>query len=171
MKNKILVSVLFAFILLAFKKVNDVLSDMGSTLEEVKQITREQISKKDLSSPDFTAQIKNACKKLPAGVREATMMSLGKIIKDYVESPQFQTDYIAHLSSRSVGRRAPGGPQGDEKWTAERKKKTDQLAKALANEQFLEMSAKNLDGQLDVAETMLNLKKENPDMQAGKPKQ
>jgi len=45
MKKKLILLLTGVFFLVAFKLVNDVLSDVGTSLHEVKQITLEQIAK------------------------------------------------------------------------------------------------------------------------------
>ena len=59
MKKK-LILLLTVSSLAAFKLANDVLSDVGTTLQEVKQITLEQIAKKDFDLPRYTAQVRDA---------------------------------------------------------------------------------------------------------------
>jgi hypothetical protein len=105
MKTKIAALLLSASFLVAFKMLNDVLTDVGTTLQEVKQITLEQIAKKNFDLPRYTVQIRDACKKLPPGVREVTMMNLGKVVKDYVQSGSFQSEYMAYVEKQVAGRR------------------------------------------------------------------
>ncbi|HET9276547.1 MAG TPA: hypothetical protein VFN95_00125, partial [Flavitalea sp.] len=72
MKKKLILLLTSVSFLVAFKLVNDVLSDVGTTLQDVKQITLEQIAKKNFDLPRYTAQVRDACKKLQPGVREVT---------------------------------------------------------------------------------------------------
>ena len=121
MKKK-LILLLTVSSLAAFKLANDVLSDVGTTLQEVKQITLEQIAKKDFDLPRYTAQVRDACKKLQPGVREVTMMNLGKIVKDYVQSSSFQAEYTAFIEKPATVRRGPTS-MDDAKWAEEKKEK------------------------------------------------
>ena len=67
MKKKLILLLTVVSFLVAFKLINDVLSDVGTTLQEVKQITLEQIAKKNFDLPRYTTQIRDACKKTSAG--------------------------------------------------------------------------------------------------------
>ena len=107
MNTKLSALLLGAVILMAFQSINDVVTEVGSTLKDVKQITLEQISKNDFDLPRYTMQVREACKKLPPGVREATMMNLGKVVKDYVKSPSFEAEYMAFIEKKATG---PHGP-------------------------------------------------------------
>ena len=164
-----------ALILVAFKIYNDVVTDVGSTLQEVKQITLEQIAKKDFDLPRYTAQIRDACKKLPPGVREATMMNLGSIVKNYVQSPSFQSEYFAFVenqaaggrsSAPNAGRRGPA-PMDDAKWADEKKKRVDRMVNSMSNPDLVKMYAETLDPQIDAAQSKLELLQESPDAKLG----
>jgi len=161
-KNLILLLTSTSF-LVAFKLVNDVLSDVGTTLQEVKQISLEQIAKKDFDLPRYTAQVRDACKKLQPGVREVTMMNLGKVVKDYVQSPSFQTEYMAYVEKQVTGRRG-AAPMDDAKSAEEKKKKTDQLIKSMATPETIKIYAETLDPQLEATKGMLKLMEESPDV-------
>jgi hypothetical protein len=156
--------------LVAFKLINDVLSDVGTTLQEVKQITLEQIAKKDFDLPRYTGQVRDACKKLQPGVREATMMNLGKVVKDYVQSGSFQSEYMAHVEKIAAGRRGPA-PMNDAKSAEEKKKKTDQMIKAMSTPETTKIYAGTLDPALDAALGMLKLLEQSPDAKLGKSKE
>jgi len=51
MKKKLAVMLLGAGILVAFKTVKDVLTDVGTTISEVEKFTLEQIAKKNFNLP------------------------------------------------------------------------------------------------------------------------
>jgi|GEM_PF-1540077 len=170
MKKKLMLLLTTVFFLVAFKLVNDVLSDVGTTLQEVKQITLEQIAKKDFDLPRYTAQVRDACKKLDPGVREVTMMNLGKVVKDYVQSAAFQSEYMAYVVKHATGRRG-AAPMDDAKWSEERKKKTDQMIKAMSTPETIKIYAETLDPQLEAAQGMLKLMEESPDVKMGKSKE
>ena len=170
MKKKLVLLLTSATFLVAFKLVNDVLSDVGTTLQDVKQITLEQIAKKDFDLPRYTAQVRDACKKLQPGVREVTMMNLGKVVKDYVQSASFQTEYMAYVEKQVAGRRGPA-PMDDAKWAEEKKKKTDQMIKGMSTPEATKIYAETLDPQLDAAQGMLKLMEESPDLKTGKSKE
>src|SRR5215207_2393052 len=148
MKRKIFLCIAYFTLLFAFKKVNDVLTDVGTTLQEVKQYTLEQIAKNEFDLPHYTGKIRDACKKLPVGVREVTMMNLGKVIREYVQSPGFESAYFAYLENNAGPRRGPA-PMDDAKWAGERKKRTDQMVKAMANPEAVKVYAQTLDAQID----------------------
>lgn len=120
MKKKIILLLSAAMALLAFKKFNDVLTDVGTTMEEVKHNTMEQIAAKEFNVPYYSQQTKEACRHLPLGVRQATMLSLGKVIKEYVQSPQFKKEYDAFIEERYG--HTHFNPN-DPKWTEEKKGK------------------------------------------------
>ena len=170
MKTKLAALLLSAFFLVAFKMLNDVLTDVGTTLQEVKQITLEQIAKKNFDLPRYTAQIRDACKKLPPGVREVTMMNLGKVVKDYVQSGTFQTEYMAYVEKQVAGRRG-AAPMDDAKWAEEKKKKTDQMIKGMSTPETIKIYAETLDPQLEASQSMLKLMEESPDYKPGKSKE
>lgn len=175
MKKNLVLLACTLLVLFAFKKINDVISDVGTTIEEVKKITMEQIVKKDFSLPRYTSEVKNACKKLPPGVREATMMSLGKVVKDYIESPQFQKDYTAYIESPDA-LAGPGYPglrndEGTKDWNAEKKKRADQILKSMSNPQVMAIYASNLESQITLNKQMLDLLKESPELKMGKTKE
>lgn len=170
MKKKLILLLTTVSFLVAFKLVNDVLSDVGTTLQEVKQITLEQIVKKDFDLPRYTAQVRDACKKLQPGVREVTMMNLGKVVKDYVQSASFQTEYMAYVEKQAAGRRGPA-PMDDAKWAEEKKKKTDQMVKVMSTPETIKIYAETLDPQLEAAQGMLKLLENSPDTKLGKSKE
>ena len=170
MKKKLMLLLTGVSFLVAFKLVNDVLSDVGTTLQEVKQITLEQIAKKDFDLPRYTRQVRDACKKLQPGVREVTMMNLGKVVKDYVQSPSFQAEYMAHIEKQASGRRG-AAPMDDAKWAEEKKKKTDQMIKSMSTPEMIKIYAETLDPQLEAAKGMLKLMEESPDVKMGKSKE
>ena len=170
MKKKLILLLTGVFFLVAFKLVNDVLSDVGTTLQEVKQITVEQIAKKDFDLPRYTAQIRDACKKLQPGVREVTMMNLGKVVKDYVQSGSFQSEYMAHVEKQATGRRGPA-PMDEAKWAEEKKKKTDQMIKGMSTPEIIKIYAETVDQQLEATQSMLKLMEESPDLKTGKSKE
>ena len=170
MKKKLILLLTTVSFLVAFKLVNDVLSDVGTTLQEVKQITLEQIAKKDFDLPRYTAQVRDACKKLQPGVREVTMMNLGKVVKDYVQSASFQTEYMAYVEKQAAGRRGPA-PMDDAKWAEEKKKKTDQMVKVMSTPETIKIYAETLDPQLEAAQGMLKLLENSPDTKLGKSKE
>jgi hypothetical protein len=170
MKTKITALLLSTSFLVAFKMLNDVLTDVGTTLQEVKQITLEQIAKKNFDLPRYTAQIRDACKKLPPGVREVTMMNLGKVVKDYVQSGSFQSEYMAYVEKQVAGRRS-APPMDDAKWAEEKKKRTDQMIKGMSSSEAVKTYAQILDPQLETAESMLKLLEESPDLKLGKSKE
>ncbi len=169
MKKKLILLFTSLSFLVAFKLVNDVLSDVGTTLQDVKQITLEQIAKKNFDLPRYTAQVRDACKKLQPGVREITMMNLGKVVKDYVQSGSFQAEYMAYVEKQAAGRRGPT-PMDDAKWADEKKKKTDQMIKGMSTPEATKIYAETLDPQLDAAQSMLKLMEESPDLKTGKSK-
>lgn len=170
MKKKLILLLTAVFFLVAFKLVNDVLSDVGTTLQEVKQITLEQIAKKNFDLPRYTSQIRDACKKLQPGVREVTMMNLGKVVKDYVQSASFQSEYMAYVEKQATGRRG-AAPMDDAKWAEEKKKRTDQMIKAMSTPETIRIYAETLDPQLEAAQGMLKLMEESPDVKMGKSKE
>ena len=170
MKKKLILLLTTVSFLVAFKLVNDVLSDVGTTLQEVKQITLEQIVKKDFDLPRYTAQVRDACKKLQPGVREVTMMNLGKVVKDYVQSASFQTEYMAYVEKQAAGRRGPA-PMDDAKWAEEKKKKTDQMVKVMSTPETIKIYGETLDPQLEAAQGMLKLLENSPDTKLGKSKE
>jgi len=170
MKKKLILLLTSVAFLVAFKLVNDVLSDVGTTLQEVKQITLEQIAKKDFDLPRYTSQVRDACKKLQPGVREATMMNLGKVVKDYVQSASFQAEYMAYIEKPAAGRRGPA-PMDDAKWAEERKKKIDQMVKGMSTPETTKIYADMLDPQLEASQSMLKLMEESPDVKMGKTKE
>ena len=170
MKKKPILLLTTIFFLVAFKLVNDVLSDVGTTLQEVKQITIEQIAKKDFDLPRYTVQVRDACKKLQPGVREVTMMNLGKVVKDYVQSASFQSEYMAYVEKQATGRRG-AAPMDDAKWSEEKKKRTDQMIKAMSTPETIKIYAETLDPQLEAAQGMLKLMEESPDVKMGKSKE
>ena len=170
MKKKLILLLTGVSFLVAFKLANDVLSDVGTTLQEVKQITLEQIAKKDFDLPRYTAQVRDACKKLQPGVREITMMNLGKVVKDYVQSGSFQSEYMAYVEKQAAGRRS-AAPMDDAKWAQEKKKKTDQMIKGMSTPEATKIYAETLDPQLDAAQSMLKLMEESPDIKLGKSKE
>ena len=170
MKKKLVILLISISFLVAFKLVNDVLSDVGTTLQEVKQITLEQIAKKNFDLPRYTTQVRDACKKLQPGVREVTMMNLGKVVKDYVQSGSFQAEYMAYVEKQAAGRRGPA-PMDDAKWAEEKKKKTDQMIKGMSTPEATKIYAETLDPQLDAAQGMLKLLEESPGTKLGKSKE
>ena len=170
MKKKLILLLTGVSFLVAFKIINDVLSDVGTTFQEVKQITLEQIAKKNFDLPRYTTQIRDACKKLQPGVREVTMMNLGKVVKDYVQSGSFQPEYMAYIEKQAAGRRGPA-PMDDTKWAEEKKKKMDQMIKGMSTPEATKIYAETLDPQLESAESMLKLMKESPDTKLGKSKE
>ncbi|HEV8079928.1 MAG TPA: hypothetical protein VGP43_04395 [Chitinophagaceae bacterium] len=145
MKSKIIVACIVVIILFAFKKINDVLSDVGTTIAEVKEQTVRMVYT-GYFSPYSNDQIKIACKKLPVLVREATMMSLGKIIKDYVESPQFKTDYYAYVDQAYPN---PAINLNDERWIELRKQKTENYVQSMSNPEYVNINEEQ--GMLDYA--------------------
>jgi len=146
------------------------LSEVGTTLQEVKQITLEQIAKKDFDLPRYTMQVRDACKKLQPGVREVTMMNLGKVVKDYVQSGSFQAEYMAYVEKAAAGRRG-AAPMDDAKWAEEKKKKTDQMIKGMSTPETIKIYAETLDPQLEASQGMLKLLEESPDVKVGKSKE
>ena len=170
MKKKLILLLTGISFLVAFKLINDVLSDVGTTLQEVKQITLEQIAKKNFDLPRYTTQVRDACKKLQPGVREVTMMNLGKVVKDYVQSGSFQAEYMAYVEKQAAGRRGPA-PMDDAKWVEEKKKKTDQMIKGMSTPEATKIYAETLDPQLESAQSMLKLLEESPDTKLGKSKE
>ena len=58
MKKKLILLLTVVSFLVAFKLINDVLSDVGTTLQEVKQITLEQIAKKNFDLPRYTSRLR-----------------------------------------------------------------------------------------------------------------
>ena len=170
MKKKLILLLASISFLVAFKLVNDVLSDVGTTLQEVKQITLEQIAKKNFDLPRYTSQIRDACKKLQPGVREVTMMNLRKVVKDYVQSGSFQAEYMAYVEKQATGRRGPA-PMDEARWADEKKKKTDQMIKSMATPDATKIYAETLDPQLEAAQGMLKLLEESPDAKIGKSKE
>ena len=109
-------------------------------------------------------------KKLQPGVREVTMMNLGKVVKDYVQSGSFQSEYMAFIEKQSTGRRGPS-PMDDAKWAEEKKKKTDQMIKGMSTPEATKIYAETLDPQLESAQSMLKLLEESPDIKLGKSKE
>ena len=170
MKKKLILLLTSVSFLVAFKLINDVLSDVGTTLQEVKQITLEQIAKKDFDLPRYTTQVRDACKKLQPGIREVTMMNLGKVVKDYVQSGSFQAEYMAYVEKAAAGRRGPA-PMDDAKWAEEKKKKTDQMIKGMSTPETIKIYAETLDPQLEASQSMLKLLEESPDVKVGKSKE
>ena len=170
MKKKIIFLIAFFTLLFAFKKINDILTDVGTTIQEVKLYTLEQIAKNDFNLPHYTGKIRDACKKLPVGVREATMMQLGKVVKDWVQSPGFEAEYLAYLENDAGQRRGPA-PMDDGRWAAERKKRTDQMGKAMSNPDLVKMYAQTLDLQIETGQSKLNMLEKSPDLKLGQSKE
>ena len=170
MKKKLLLLLTGISFLVAFKLINDVLSDVGTTLQDVKQITLEQIAKKDFDLPRYTSRVRDACRKLQPGVREVTMMNLGKVVKDFVQSASFQSEYMAFVEKQATGRRGPA-PMGDARWVEEKKKRTDQMIKAMSTPEATKIYAETLDPQLDAAQGMLKMLEQSPDSKLGKSKE
>lgn len=170
MKKKLILLLTSVSFLIAFKLVNDVLSDVGTTLQDVKQINLEQIAKKNFDLPRLTAQVREACKKLQPGVREVTMMNLGKVVKDYAQSGSFQAEYMVYVEKQAAGRRG-AAPMDDAKWAEEKKKKTDQMIKGMSTPEATKVYADMLDPQLDAAQSMLKLLEQSPDTKLGKSKE
>ena len=176
MKKKIFFFLAAVTLLLAFKKLNDVLADVGATIKEVKSQTVVGIAKGYFSVPWFTTQIRESCKKLQPGVREATMMSLGKIIRDYVESPEFQKDYVAFLEKPEPGFSRRGGRgsmpmKTEEQFAEEKKKAVQQLVASMSSDDIVKMYGETLDVRMENASNMLRMLKESPNLNLGKTKE
>jgi len=145
---------------------HDVLNDVGATITEVKKQTVEQVYKAEYALPYIQPKVRNACKALPPGVREATMISLGKVVKDYVNSPEFEKDYFALIEKN---RRYNSPLPDDEKTAAERKRREAYYLSQFTRDQLSAEGARMyLNGHLQLAESMLKLLKDNPDMPLGK---
>ena len=156
---------LFACIILcAFKISSDILEDLGTTLKEVKQATIQQLDNEHFSMPYYNGKIQAACKKLPVGVREATMLSLGKIIKDYVSSPECKTDYENHLKEMYF--KEPYNPN-DPKWEEIKKNKTENVLSGYSNatDETLKYLAQGLDIEITTYESFHKLIQETPEME------
>src|SRR5690349_2990703 len=145
MKKNFLWMVALATGLFGFTIISDVLSDVGTTIAEVKTQTIIQVAGKEFSVPFYTGDIKAACRKLPVGVREATMMSMGKIIKDYVESAEFKSDYLAYVDKNF---RHESFNPNDEKWVEKRKSMTEDNLKNLNNPTFYDIMVQQLDAEI-----------------------
>ena len=170
MNTKLSALLLGAVILMAFQSINDVVTEVGSTLKDVKQITLEQISKNDFDLPRYTMQVREACKKLPPGVREATMMNLGKVVKDYVKSPSFEAEYMAFIEKKATGPRgAP--PMDDAKIAEEKKKRVDQTMKSMSNPDMVKLNADMVDVYIQGTESKLQMLQQSPGVNVGKTKE
>ena len=136
-------------------KVAGTLEDLGTTIDEVKKQTVNQLAQ-DHFNPYYTEEIKAACKKLPVGVREATMASVGKIIRDYVESPQFKTDYQHFLDETYP---ATAFDANDSRWTSVRQQKLDELTKMVSNDNpaVAQMIPNMIDMDLQGKQSMLQI--------------
>ncbi len=164
MKKQLLFLVASVCILSAFQKINDTLSDIKATLADVKQKTLEEIGSGSFYLPSYTKEVKDACRKLPVGVREATMMSLGKIVRDYTASAAFRTDYYAWAESRYPVTKFDSTQS---KWTEEKAKKTEEFEAAVNNPTLQPIYVQQLDAQSQVATSMIELFKKNPTMNMG----
>ncbi|RYY96818.1 MAG: hypothetical protein EOO11_12515 [Chitinophagaceae bacterium] len=167
MRKKLLhVFFVFAGALLAFNTANDVLSDVGTSISEVKKMTVESVYAGRFSMPWVNGKVRSACKGLPAGVREATMLSLGKVVKDYVASPEFQKDYFAYIDANVRGPQV----RDDDKTAAERKRRSEYEMGHLKDPLSMQGAVMYLEAQLSTAKMMLDMLKDNPDMPLGKMK-
>ncbi|GAA4338185.1 hypothetical protein [Flaviaesturariibacter amylovorans] len=165
MRKKLLhVLLVFTGALLAFNTADDVLSDVGTSISEVKKMTVESVYAGHFSMPWVDGKVRNACKNLPAGVREATMLSLGKVVKDYVASPEFQKDYFAYIDANVRGPEL----KDDEKTAAERKRMEAYELGHLKDPLSLQGAVMYLEAQSSTSKMMLDMLKDNPDMPMGK---
>jgi hypothetical protein len=166
MRNRKLLHVLLvgAGALLAFTTTRDVLSDVGTTIEEVKKTTVEQVYAGQFNMPWVNGKVRAACKSLPAGVREATMLSLGKVVHDYVNSPEFEKDYFAYIEKNV---RYNGPAPEDEKMAAERKRREEYEMGHLKDPLSLDGAAMYCSAQANAGKMMLDMIKDNPDMPLG----
>ncbi|RYY39765.1 MAG: hypothetical protein EOO08_08825 [Chitinophagaceae bacterium] len=161
MRKKIIQSLLVcAGALLAFT-THDVVSDIAITVAEVKQLTVKQVYQQQYSMPWVNARVRNACKSLPIGAREATMLALGKVIRDYVNSAEFEKDYFAYVESN---RRYNGPAPEDAKAQAERKRREEYEMGHLKDPLSLDGAAMQCTALATAARTMLDLIKDNPDL-------
>ncbi|RYY85984.1 MAG: hypothetical protein EOO15_15650 [Chitinophagaceae bacterium] len=161
MRKKILQSLLVCVgALLAFT-THDVVNDIGTTVTEVKQLTVKQVYAQQYSMPWVNARVRNACKSLPVGAREATMLALGKVVRDYVASPEFEKDYFAYVESN---RRYSGPAPEDAKALAERKRREDYEMGHLKDPLSLDGAAMQCTALATAARTMLDLLKDNPQL-------
>lgn len=152
--------------LLAFT-THDVVSEMGTTVAEVKQLTVKQVYAQQWSMPWVNGRVRSACKALPPGAREAAVLALGKVVRDYVGSPEFEQDYFAYVESQ---RRYSGPAPEDEKALAERHRREDYELEHLKDPLSLDGAALWCNAIATSARTMLDLVKENPDLPLPMPK-
>lgn len=168
MKRNIIILTALACSLLSFKVIHDIFSDVGTTIDEIKKVTLTQISKKDFNMPYYTYSIKTACKKLPAGVREATMLSIGKVIREYVESPDFKKDYESYLDKTFHKTNVKDNAA---KRSEQKERQIAETIKSLDNDQYFEITASQVDGQLELTKSYLQMMKEMPNMDVGMKKE
>jgi hypothetical protein len=150
--------------LLAFTTTRDVLTDVGTTIGEVKKSTVEQVYAGHFKMPWINGSVRSACKSLPAGVREATMLSLGKVVHDYVNSLEFEKEYFANVEKNI---RYKGPAAEDEKALAERRRREEYEMGQLKDPLSLDGAAMYCNAQANAGKMMLDLLKENPDMPLG----
>ncbi|WP_460570685.1 hypothetical protein [Flaviaesturariibacter terrae] len=161
MRKKIVQSLLVCVgALLAFS-THDVLAELGSTVAEVKELTVKQVYARQYSMPWVNNRVRSACKALPAGAREAAMLALGKVVRDYVNSPEFEKDYFAYVAAN---KHYNGPAPEDEKMAAERKRREEYELKQLNDPLSLDGAAMFCSSNATAARTMLDLIKENPDL-------
>jgi antitoxin component of RelBE/YafQ-DinJ toxin-antitoxin module len=165
MITRIILSLGLCLSLLAFKAANDVLTEVGTTISEVRQITIKQIYAREYTMPWVNTRVRNACKNLPAGVREATMMSLGKLVRDYVQSAEFEKDYNAYVDANA---RNYGPAPEDAAAMAERKRRENYELSHLKDALSLDGAAMYCTAMSNMARTMLDMVKDNPDIPLGK---
>ncbi|TCZ70519.1 hypothetical protein [Flaviaesturariibacter aridisoli] len=161
MRKKIFQTMLVsAGALLAFT-THDVVSEMGTTVAEVKELTVKQVYAQQWSMPWVNAKVRSACKSLPAGAREAALLALGKVVRDYVGSPEFEKDYFAYVESN---RRYSAPAADDDKTAAERKRREDYEMGHLKDPLSFGGAVMYCTAIATSARTMLDLIKDNPDL-------
>src|SRR5947209_17183851 len=80
------------------------------------------------------------------------MMSLGKVVRDYVESPDFKADYTAYVDKYFP--REYFNPN-DEQWAAKKKTDIEETAKYLDAPGVYDMFVQQLDGEIDANQSMV----------------
>ncbi|RYZ20882.1 MAG: hypothetical protein EOO16_15035 [Chitinophagaceae bacterium] len=150
--------------LLAFTTARDVLTDVGTTVAEVKKLTVEQVYQGTYSMPWVNPKVRTACKSLPVGVREATMISLGKVVHDYVQSPEFEKDYFAYIDKNI---RYKGPAADDEKTAAERKRREEYEMSHLKDQMSMDGAAMYCSAVANSGKMMLDMIEQTPELGKG----
>lgn len=125
---KIILAAFFCILLLSFTYVSDVFQQIGTTMEEARQKTLEQLSHDEFDFYGVTYTMQQVCKQLPLGVREAAVNAAARAVRDYIESPGFKADYQAYLNSQYPMETFNAN---DEKWGQMKQSKLDELTNTL----------------------------------------